>query len=38
VTSLVFVKADMPLGEPLVRAWNASREDTIERIFGPVPR
>lgn len=33
-TSLMFVKADMPIGEPLVRAWNASREDTIERIFG----
>lgn len=38
VTSLMFVKADMPIGEPLLRAWNASREDTIERIFGPAPR
>lgn len=37
-TSLMFVKADMPIGEPLVRAWNASREDTIERIFGAASR
>jgi hypothetical protein len=34
----MFVKADMPIGESLVRAWNASREDTIERIFGAASR
>ena len=38
VTALMFVKTDMPIGEPLLRAWNASREDTIERIFGAAPR
>lgn len=36
--SLMFVKPDMPIGEPLMRAWSASREDAIERIFGAAPR
>jgi hypothetical protein len=38
VTSLMFVKPDMPIGETLVRSWNASRDQTIERIFGAAAR
>lgn len=38
VTSLMFVKPDMPIGESLVRAWDASRDETIGRIFEAAPR
>lgn len=38
VTSLMFVQPDMPIGEPLVRAGQGAREETITRIFGAAPR
>jgi hypothetical protein len=33
--SLIFYRSNMPIGEPLVNRWRASKEQVIREIFGP---